>query len=34
MEALLRLTSGAPAAALLLATILVIGLLGLYPQRG
>jgi len=30
MDALLRLTSGAPAAALLLATILVIGLLGLY----
>jgi membrane associated rhomboid family serine protease len=34
MESLLRLTSGAPAAALLLATILVIGLIGLYraPQ--
>ena len=30
METLLSLTSGAPAAALLLATILVIGLLGLY----
>src|SRR5688572_21297603 len=30
MEALVRLTSGAPAAALLLATILVIGLIGLY----
>jgi membrane associated rhomboid family serine protease len=30
MDALLRLTSGAPAAALLLATILVVGLLGLY----
>jgi membrane associated rhomboid family serine protease len=34
MESLLRLTSGAPAAALLLATILVVGLIGLYraPQ--
>ena len=34
MDALLRLTSGAPAATLLLATILVVGLLGLYraPQ--
>jgi membrane associated rhomboid family serine protease len=34
MEALLRLTSGAPAAALLLATIIVVGLIGLYraPQ--
>src|SRR5881392_2998120 len=30
MEALIRLTSGAPAAALLLTTILVVGLLGLY----
>ena len=30
METLLRLTDGAPAAALLLATILVIGLVGLY----
>jgi membrane associated rhomboid family serine protease len=30
MEALLRLTAGAPAAALLLATLLVVGLLGLY----
>jgi membrane associated rhomboid family serine protease len=34
MEALLRLTSGAPAAALLLVTILVIGLLGLYRAAG
>jgi len=34
VDALLRLTSGAPAATLLLATILVVGLLGLYraPQ--
>src|SRR5438105_3896005 len=30
MDALLRLTSGAPAAAVLLATLLVVGLLGLY----
>ena len=34
MEAFLRLTSGAPAAALLLATILLIGLLGLYRAPG
>jgi membrane associated rhomboid family serine protease len=34
MDALLRLTSGAPAAALLLATILVVGLLGLYHSPG
>src|SRR4029453_656902 len=34
VDTLLRLTSGAPAAALLLATMLVVGLLGLYraPQ--
>jgi membrane associated rhomboid family serine protease len=34
MEGLLRLTSGAPAAALLLATILVVGLIGLYRAPG
>jgi len=34
MEALLRLTSGTPAVALLLATILLIGLLGLYRASG
>ena len=34
MEALLRLTSGTPAAALLLATILLIGLFGLYCAPG
>jgi membrane associated rhomboid family serine protease len=34
MDALLRLTSGAPAAALLLAIILAVGLLGLYRAPG
>ena len=34
MDALLRLTSGAPAAALLLATIVVVSLLGLYRAPG
>jgi membrane associated rhomboid family serine protease len=34
MDALLRLTSGAPAAALLLAVLLVVGLIGLYRAPG